>query len=324
MQRESCVSVIIPTHNRAHCVAEAIDSVLAQYPPANEIIVIDDGSTDNTTDVLDTYSDRITVLHQANAGAAAARNLGLAHARGKWIAFLDSDDVWLDGRLALLHQDLNRDTNKGMVLHVADLRMTGEGYCQSLFELRGWKDPGEELISDYFSRAMSGISPCSSAVRYDAAQKVGGFPADFPIGEDIYFFSAVSLVGPAMFSSRIVAEARRLVRDEVAAVDLFRDDPVKAYTVSHERFKRLAELPMDDHHRTLLQRHKSGNLFNLARSEAEAGFGGHRARLFQMIKEHPNRLKALLKATLPLLIGRVGYRFVGGKKSRFSRVRKLN
>lgn len=91
------VSVIIPTYNRAHLVARAIQSVLDQTYQDFEIIVVDDASTDNTEAVIQQYDDsRIVYLkHEVNSGGAAARNTGIRHARGQYIAFLDSDDEWL-------------------------------------------------------------------------------------------------------------------------------------------------------------------------------------------------------------------------------------
>ncbi|WP_373500770.1 glycosyltransferase family 2 protein [Desulfococcus sp.] len=93
------VSVIIPTHNRAWSLGAAVDSVLVQKDCAFELIVVDDGSTDGTTDLLRSYGDRISVLRQDNRGVSAARNTGLAHASGNLIAFLDSDDRWLPEKL---------------------------------------------------------------------------------------------------------------------------------------------------------------------------------------------------------------------------------
>lgn len=93
------VSVIIPAYNAEAYIAEAVDSVLEQDYPNKEVIVIDDGSIDDTVDVLVHYGERIRLLRQTNAGSAVARNKGMAAATGGYIAFLDGDDVWLPGKL---------------------------------------------------------------------------------------------------------------------------------------------------------------------------------------------------------------------------------
>ena len=94
------ISVIIPTFNREKFVVEAVESVLRQRYRDFEIIVVDDGSTDNTRSALEAYSGRITCIHQNNAGVSAARNRGIERASGDWIAFLDSDDEWMPGYLS--------------------------------------------------------------------------------------------------------------------------------------------------------------------------------------------------------------------------------
>ncbi|MEE8540840.1 MAG: glycosyltransferase [Desulfobacterales bacterium] len=93
------VSVIIPTFNRGWVIREAIDSVLNQTFGSFELIVVDDGSTDNTLDILAEYKDRITLIKQRNRGVSAARNRGMDAASGQFIAFLDSDDLWLPQKL---------------------------------------------------------------------------------------------------------------------------------------------------------------------------------------------------------------------------------
>ncbi len=94
------VSVVIPTHNRAWSLRDAVDSVLDQEYAPFELLVIDDGSTDETPALLAEYGDRIRVLRQTNRGVSAARNRGIAAANGILVAFLDSDDRWLPGKLA--------------------------------------------------------------------------------------------------------------------------------------------------------------------------------------------------------------------------------
>src|SRR5215475_7548246 len=93
------VSVVIATYNRSAQVKEAIDSVLAQSVPVREIIVVDDGSKDDTRHQLSAYGDRIVPFFRSNQGASAARNYGMRAARGEWIAFLDDDDVWLPTKI---------------------------------------------------------------------------------------------------------------------------------------------------------------------------------------------------------------------------------
>jgi glycosyltransferase involved in cell wall biosynthesis len=95
------VSVIIPTYNRAWSIKESIDSVLSQDFNDFELIVIDDGSTDHTIEILNSYGKDIFVIHQRNQGVSSARNRGLMKASGSFIAFLDSDDLWLPGKLSL-------------------------------------------------------------------------------------------------------------------------------------------------------------------------------------------------------------------------------
>lgn len=94
------ISVIIPTYNRAEWLTEAVESVLAQTWRDFELIVVDDGSTDDTAHRLAVYGDRLRYVQQANAGVSAARNHGIRLARGKWLAFLDSDDLWEPEKLA--------------------------------------------------------------------------------------------------------------------------------------------------------------------------------------------------------------------------------
>jgi len=103
------VSVVIPAYNAGKYLGRAIDSVLAQTRPADEIIVVDDGSTDNTADVAHGYGEKIRFIRQENAGASVARNTGIEAATSEWIAFLDADDEWLPRKLKLQTEHLRRN-----------------------------------------------------------------------------------------------------------------------------------------------------------------------------------------------------------------------
>jgi glycosyltransferase involved in cell wall biosynthesis len=102
------ISVVIPAYNSEQTIGRAIDSVLGQTRPAEEIIVVDDGSTDRTAERVRAYGDKVRLIQQPNAGVSVARNAAIAAATGDWIAFLDADDEWLPKKLRLQTQQLNR------------------------------------------------------------------------------------------------------------------------------------------------------------------------------------------------------------------------
>jgi len=115
MENYPLVSVIIPVYNSAAYVQDAIRSALEQDYESKEIIVVDDGSTDSTPDILKSFQDEVIVLTQSNAGPGSARNRGLKHAMGSYIAFLDSDDFWVPGKLRLQIEYLEQKREVGAV-----------------------------------------------------------------------------------------------------------------------------------------------------------------------------------------------------------------
>ncbi|MCB0207878.1 MAG: glycosyltransferase [Anaerolineae bacterium] len=109
------VSVIIPAYNQGDYLAEAIESVLTQTYPHFEIVVVDDGSTDNTAEVAQSYSDpRVRYIYRENGGLSAARNTGLEHASGELITFLDSDDLFLPEKLSVLITAMDNNPAVGL------------------------------------------------------------------------------------------------------------------------------------------------------------------------------------------------------------------
>jgi glycosyltransferase involved in cell wall biosynthesis len=109
------ISVIIPTYNSGPLVVEAVESVLAQTLPVAEIIVVDDGSTDDTKERLERFSDRVVYLWQENQRVAAARNAGLDRATGDLVAFLDADDAWHPEKLAQQVAEMERRPEIGLL-----------------------------------------------------------------------------------------------------------------------------------------------------------------------------------------------------------------
>ncbi|MHC5083841.1 MAG: glycosyltransferase family 2 protein, partial [Planctomycetota bacterium] len=177
------ISVVIPAYNAEATVARAINSVLAQTRPADEIIVVDDGSTDNTAEVVRSFGEAVIFIQQENAGVSVARNKGIETATGDWIAFLDSDDEFLPDKLKLQCDHLVRNP---------DLRWTTGNYdgchCQqnhnrvenlSESELRQSQKLTEngEVLPDYlatYPQRLKGHTGCM-LIRRDLLIEAGLF-----------------------------------------------------------------------------------------------------------------------------------------------------
>ena len=178
--RGPLVSVVIPTHDRPLATERAARSVLAQTHAALELLVIDDGSTDDTAARAEAIGDpRLRVVRQANGGVAHARNRGMREARGAYVAFLDSDDAWAPEKLA----------RQVAALEAAPARV---GICTTGAEIRPRRGPSEfrrpEIRGDAFAALLTRNlvhAPTSCAlVRREVAEAVGGFDPSLPAIED--------------------------------------------------------------------------------------------------------------------------------------------
>jgi glycosyltransferase involved in cell wall biosynthesis len=137
------LSVVIPTYNRAYILREAIDSVLCQDLPS-EVIVVDDGSTDDTASVIAGYDGRVRYTYQENRGAAAARNTGMRQVRGEFISLLDSDDVWLPGKTKAELQLFSQHPDVGAIASDAESYREGRLVSQSWTRNKGLPMTGDE------------------------------------------------------------------------------------------------------------------------------------------------------------------------------------
>jgi glycosyltransferase involved in cell wall biosynthesis len=171
-------SVIIPTFNRAAFLAEAIDSVLAQTEKDFELIVVDDGSTDRTRELVAAYENRIRYFFQPRAGVAAARNRGIRQAAGNFIAFLDSDDLWLPKKLSRQIEWMQAHPEI-MLCHTDEIWIRrGIRVNQKKIHAKagGW------IYPLCLPRCI--ISPSSVLMRRELFDSVGRFDEQFPICED--------------------------------------------------------------------------------------------------------------------------------------------
>jgi glycosyltransferase involved in cell wall biosynthesis len=171
MQNHPLISVIIPSYNAARYLPQAIESVLAQSYRPFEILVIDDGSTDDTVSVLEKYRSSIRYFRQPNGGPARARNRGIAEARGRYIAFLDADDIWLPNKLSQQVQCLERNAEAALV-HSDIYYLDDETQLQSLREVGRASYVGNcyRLLLEHNRIIFSTV-----LVRRESLAQVGGF-----------------------------------------------------------------------------------------------------------------------------------------------------
>ncbi len=182
------VSVIIPAYNAEVYIRRSIDSVLLQTYPANEVIVIDDGSTDHTTEILKNYMQQVQYIYQNNAGASAARNVGIKRATSKWIAFLDADDEWMPNKLEEQIQVVTR--NKTIVWIGANYytRSSINNRC-SPYTIPAKIEKllsGKEYFNDYFAMVLSGVMPCTDTIliKKEVFDEIGYFDLNLRRGQD--------------------------------------------------------------------------------------------------------------------------------------------
>lgn len=184
--KQPFVSVIIPTFNRGWILGEAVASVLNQDYAAFELIVVDDGSSDETAQILQRLPDRIRVLTQKNRGVSAARNRGVAAAAGDLIAFLDSDDLWLPGKLRF-QVDFFRNNPQALVCQTEEI----------------WVRKGVRVNPGKRHRKPSGmifrpslhlclVSPSAVMMRRRLFERVGLFDETLPACEDYDLWLRVS------------------------------------------------------------------------------------------------------------------------------------
>lgn len=242
------VSVIIPTYNRAETLSRAIDSALEQTVEDLEVVVVDDGSTDETSSVLAEYDDpRVRpVVHATNQGANVARNTGIDHAQGDYVAFLDSDDTWLPSKL------------ERQLAALEDCSSDWVGvYCDSTFELSGadgrlrstvasalatrdetpTTEGGDELIGEILADNVQPGAGSTLLVRTDVAEEIGGFSEELDRFQDPEFCVRVLEQGKLAY-----VDEPLVVRDETghppaSVVDAASDQYLSMHEETVEQFE---------------------------------------------------------------------------------------
>ena len=303
------VSVIIPTFNREKYITKAIESVLAQTYKDYEVIVVDDGSKDNTKESLKKCESKIQYIYQSNCGVSAARNTGIKHACGEWLAFLDSVDEWKGD---YLYKQMERVRNSGEIcMQTTDCLFIGlNGDTRRYFEINGslaefrggdylfLKEPFQFVIKHQPWQIGSTI------ISRDAVARAGLFDTSLTVSEDFDLMARVALKGPfGMINEPLMTVYRRNESIE-CLTDQLKKNPIRAREADeriYEKLKRIERLKdkeikaLND----LLSSNKRamGNLFleNGKRKEARACY----RRAF-FISPSPASLGKYILSFLPL------------------------
>lgn len=199
------ISVVIPLFNKRESIATTVESVLLQTDSDFELVIVDDGSTDGSADIVREFHDeRIVLISKTNGGVSSARNEGIRHARGEWVAFLDGDDLW--------ERDFLSEINK-MVQDFPQTGIVGTSYC---YLTGGERIPGNKPMPEGFygivdnSKWDKAHIYCSTAVccRKSALEEVGMFDERIAYGEDTDVWWRIMLRYPAAYSNRELAVYR--------------------------------------------------------------------------------------------------------------------
>ena len=291
------ISVVIPLYNKAGYVRRTVLGVLGQTYDRFEVIVVDDGSTDDSAgQIADLDDARLRSLHQPNAGPGAARNLGIAHARHEWVAFVDADDAWYPDHLAELARAIAAFPAAGMASTAYIKRAEGPN-----LPVRP-ADQGAISQTNLFEACRHRNVVCAStmAVRRAVFEQVGGFKTFWP-GEDTDMWVRMALRVPLAFSSRVTAiytmetggisETLAVRRGSTAAAEEAGETPVLAFLAD-----RLEE---PDHHALhgAIRNYIDARLVSIARN---ALFDGDRLKARRTLGDMSRRsgIRYLLHAVL--------------------------
>ncbi|WP_287963204.1 glycosyltransferase family A protein [Alcanivorax sp.] len=186
------ISVVIPLYNKEQDIARTLDSVLNQVVKPNEVIVVNDGSTDNSAEVVLEYSNHgVRLINQNNQGVSAARNAGVKAASSEYIAFLDADDLWYPHHLSVLEELIREYPSVGLFSTRHEICLDGQRFVPKYPYPEGRNVEVEDFF-DAFSKGLSIVNSSTACVRRDVLLRFGGFPEDVDRGEDIITWCRVA------------------------------------------------------------------------------------------------------------------------------------
>lgn len=187
------VSVIVPTYNRAYCLKECLDAILQQKFSDLELIVVDDGSEDETPLLLESYKKKAIIIRQENQGVSCARNTGISHAKGMYLAFCDSDDLWLPQKLQK-QMALFKEEPSAVVCHTDEIWIRNGvrvNPCKHHEKASGW------IFEKSLELCL--VSPSSVMMHRQFFEVVGNFDVSLPACEDYDLWLRSSQIFPFYF-----------------------------------------------------------------------------------------------------------------------------
>jgi glycosyltransferase involved in cell wall biosynthesis len=250
------ITVVIAAYNVARFIRQSVESTLAQSLSNIEVIVVDDGSTDDTQSILQTFSDhRLVLLRQENSGVSAARNVGLAVARSPYVFFLDADDILTRDALARMAAMLDQMPER-IACFGHHIKISEDGEELSTRSYLRWKMlPAGDTLRNLIAKNFISGAIC---VRTEAARTVGGFNATLALGEDWEFWCRLAALGDfaampddiiLMYRQRFSSASYKLrespLRPNCEAIDAIYANPAIRQRFSFaelKRRRRLAEI----------------------------------------------------------------------------------
>lgn len=202
------ISVVIPLYNKEQSIASTLQTVLKQTYQDFEIVIVNDGSTDHSVEEVAKVPDpRIRLIHQSNAGVSAARNRGIAEARGEFVAFLDADDVWKPDYLKTQYELTQKYPECSVFASDYEFKDTYGKVTPTIIRKLSFKG-ADGILSNYFEVACCSHPPLWTSavmVKKSAMQLVGGFPVGIKSGEDLLTWARLAVNGKIAYAKQAYA-----------------------------------------------------------------------------------------------------------------------
>lgn len=214
------LTVVIPLYNKEHYIQRALESVLSQHQQVDEIIVVDDGSTDNSAQkVKDLNNAKIKLIQQTNSGVSVARNTGIKNTKSKYVAFLDADDIWQSNFTENIFTLIRNYPKAGMFATAYSFLSNGK---RTPAKLKGVPSKFG-LLNDYYASCLKADLPITaSSVVIEKAQleAIGCFPVGMKMGEDQLTWSRIANISEIAFANVICVDYDVQVADSACQVNL--------------------------------------------------------------------------------------------------------